>query len=102
MSSYILGFGGIEITEGLLPDEVEDFIAFMEEHKCHNVEYTKYEAWDSIGFEIDGNNWIDYDPLEAVICKLKEMELEFNVSVNEFVANDNGGFYYDSEDEEDE
>lgn len=53
-----------------------------------------------IKIDIFGQNGIDYEPLEKILKNFKEF-LEDEVVINEWVENNDGGLYFNPEEDED-
>lgn len=102
MSKAVRASGYIYIKKGLeLPDTsiiIRQIRTAYPDNDCY-IERER-NNYNIVRIDLFGQNGIDYEPLEKILKDNKEL-LEEEVVINEWVENNNGGLYFNPEEDED-
>ncbi len=89
---------------GATPKEIQKIAELL--RKAIGISHVAQLAPNKITFRMDGYNWINYTPLEALIPNIKGVVgCPFEITtieyvVIEYVVNEHDSFYYNSEEED--
>jgi hypothetical protein len=96
MGYAVIAFCNIEAAAGIKKGVMNRIASIAKKHLATNVKTGK----DFITFELSGNKWVDYQPLDRIKELLLKQKVSFEINASEFVECQDGGYYFDSEDEE--
>ncbi len=96
----VIGFGNIEIKGEFNSSDFKEILQLMDESQSPQVFYrVDYdESVGSISFEMEGNKYIDYEPLDKVKQFMLSKKIKFMITVVEYVEGETN-YFFDSEDE---
>jgi len=98
MGWEVLGMVQIDIGGSIDNTTLEKIKSIVTNEGGFNPGYEPTQVW----FTVSGNKGVDYDFMDGIIKLLKECNTVnlFEISSNEYCESGDGGFYYNSEDEE--
>lgn len=96
MGYAVIAFCNIEATGKIKKGVMNKIAEIASKHSATNIR----TGVDFITFELSGNKWVDYQPLDKIKELLLKQKTNFEINASEFVECQDGGYYFDSEDEE--
>lgn len=100
MSIAVRASGYIYFKKGFeLPETSIVIRQIRSAYPDNNIERER-NNYNIVRVDLFGQNGIDYEPLEKILKNNKEF-LEDEVVINEWVENNDGGLYFDPEEDED-
>ena len=96
MGYAVIAFCNIEAAGKIIKGVMNKSANIAKKHLATNIKTGK----DFITFELSGNKWVDYQPLDKIRKLLLKEKANFEISASEFVEYQDSGYYFNSEDEE--
>jgi len=96
MGYAVIAFCDIEAVGRIKKSVMNKIANIAKKHSATNIKI----GGDFITFELSGNKWVDYQSLDKIKELLLKGKANFEISASEFVECQDGGYYFNSEDEE--
>lgn len=100
MGYCVISQVSIDVYDGTIPEKTMDRIkAILKEEGVYGL----HCSHNCITFDASGNKWIDYEFLEKIKQLLKDNKMvkSFEITASEYIESCDGGYHYNSGEDED-
>jgi hypothetical protein len=96
MGWYVIANVTIDTNMELTDIDIETIKSILRDYGYYDFGKSNTNVW----FSLSGNKWVDYECLDKIKAWLKGKKASFEINATEYVESCDGGYHYDSNDEE--